>query len=98
MNAAIGELIFVGLNGYAVALNRRTGDIVWSNNQMHGGYVTLLLDGDQLIVSTNGYIYALEPPQARFSGTIQCAATASRPTSLASVRGSSDQTLIEHAQ
>ena len=55
------ELIFVGLNGYAVALHRETGEIVWYNNQMKSGYVTLLLDGDRLIVSTNGYLYCLDP-------------------------------------
>ncbi|MFO0864650.1 MAG: PQQ-binding-like beta-propeller repeat protein [Gemmataceae bacterium] len=57
----VDQLIFVGLNGYAVALDRDTGEIVWSNNEMKSGYVTLLLDGDRLIVSTNGYIYCLDP-------------------------------------
>jgi outer membrane protein assembly factor BamB len=55
------NLIFVGLNGYVLALDRKTGDIVWSNNELHSGYVTLLLDGDRLIASTNGYIYCLDP-------------------------------------
>lgn len=50
----IEDLIFVGLNGYALALHRDTGEIVWSNSEMNSGYVTLLLDGDRLIVSTNG--------------------------------------------
>jgi outer membrane protein assembly factor BamB len=57
----VSQLIFVGLNGYALALHRDTGEIVWSNNQMKSGYVTLLLDGDRLIASTNGYIYCLDP-------------------------------------
>jgi outer membrane protein assembly factor BamB len=57
----IDQLIFVGLNGYALALDRETGEIVWSNGEMKSGYVTLLLDGDRLIVSTNGYIYCLDP-------------------------------------
>ena len=47
----IDQLIFVGLNGYAVALDRDTGEIVWSNDQMKSGYVTLLLDGDRLSLS-----------------------------------------------
>ena len=55
------QLVFVGFNGYAVALDRDSGEIVWSNNQMHRGDVTLLLDGDRLIVSTNGYMYCLDP-------------------------------------
>ena len=91
----IDQLIFVGLNGYATALDRDTGEIVWSNNEMKSGYVTLLLDGDRLIVSTNGYLYCLDPltgeilwhnPMSGYGmGT---------PTSLISVRGQSDQALI----
>src|SRR4029079_9062522 len=57
----IEELIFVGLNGYALALHRDTVAIVWSNDQLRSGYVTMLLDFDRLIVSTNGYIYCLDP-------------------------------------
>lgn len=57
----IDQLIFVGLNGYALALDRDTGEIVWSNDKMNSGYVTLLLDGDRLIVSLQGYTYCLDP-------------------------------------
>ena len=32
----VDQLIFVGLNGYAAALDRDTGGIVWSNNPMKG--------------------------------------------------------------
>jgi len=94
----IDELIFVGLNGYAAALDRITGEIVWSNNKMKSGYVTLLLDGDRLIVSTNGYIYCLHP----LTGDIiwhnpMKGYGAGAPTSLLSVRGMSSQTVIEQA-
>jgi hypothetical protein len=37
----IDQLIFVGLNGYAVALHRDTGDIVRSNNEMHDARLRL---------------------------------------------------------
>jgi outer membrane protein assembly factor BamB len=57
----LDQLIFVGLNGYALALHRENGEIVWSNDQMQSGYVSLMLDGDRLIVSTNGYMYCLDP-------------------------------------
>src|SRR6187402_2794821 len=94
----IDELIFVGLNGYAVALDRITGEIVWSNNKLKSGYVTLLLDGDRLIVSTNGYIYCLHP----LTGDIiwnnpMKGYGAGAPTSLLSVRGQSSQTIIAQA-
>lgn len=94
----IDKLIFVGLNGYALALNRDTGAIVWSNAEMKSGYVTLLLDEDRLIVSTNGYIYCLDPltgkiiwnnPLKGYGG--------GTPTSLISLRGQSSQTLVEQA-
>jgi outer membrane protein assembly factor BamB len=94
----IDQLVFVGLNGYAVALDRATGQIVWSNDQMRSGYVTLLLDGDRLIVSTNGYIYCLDP----LTGTIMWhnpmkGFGAGTPTSLISVRGFSAQSVVEQA-
>jgi len=94
----IDQLVFVGLNGYAVALDRDTGDIVWSNDQMHSGYVTLLLDGDRLIASTNGYIYCLDP----FTGAIQWHNPMSgygggAPTALVSVRGQWNQVLTHEA-
>jgi outer membrane protein assembly factor BamB len=93
------DLIFVGLNGYAVALDRDTGEIVWSNNEMKSGYVTLLLDGDRLIVSTNGYIYCLNP----ITGKIlwhnpMTGYGAGNPTSLVSMRCHSDQTLTLEAR
>lgn len=95
---SIDQLVFVGLNGYVVALHRETGEIIWSNDQMKSGYVTILVDDDRLIVSTNGYIYCLDPltgsiiwhnPMKGYgSGT---------PTALASVRGQSPEWLIQQA-
>ena len=94
----VDQLIFVGLNGYALALDRESGEIVWSNSQMKSGYVTLLLDGDRLIVSTNGYLYCLDP----LTGTILWHNPLSgygmgAPTHLASVRGQASQTQIQQA-
>src|SRR4029077_15355683 len=92
----IDQLVFVGLNGYAVALDRDTGEIVWSNNEMKSGYVTLLLDGDRLIVSCNGYIYCLNP----LTGVILWhnplrGYGLGTPASLVSVRGQSSQSNVE---
>jgi outer membrane protein assembly factor BamB len=94
----IEELIFVGLNGYTVALNRDTGELVWSNNKMKSGYVTLLLDGDRLIVSTNGYIYCLDPltGEILWNNPLKGYGVGT-PASLLSVRGQSSQTIIEQA-
>ena len=94
----IEELIFVGLNGYAIALHRETGEIVWSNSEMKSGYVTLLLDFDRLIVSTNGYIYCLDPltGQTLWHNPLK-GYGAGAPTSLVSVRGQTSLTVIEQA-
>jgi hypothetical protein len=94
----IDELVFVGLNGYALALNRDTGEIVWYNDQMKSGYVTLLLDGDRLIVSTNGYIYCLDPLNGQIQWNNPLSGYGSgAPTSLLSVRGQSSQMVVHQA-
>ena len=94
----VEQLIFVGLNGYALALDRDTGEIVWDNSRMHSGYVSLLLDGDRLIVSTNGYIYCLDPSTGEilWHNPLRGYGMGS-PTHLVSVRGQSSQTFIQHA-
>ena len=94
----IEQLIFVGLNGYALALDRDSGEIVWSNNEMRSGYVTLLLDGDRLIVSTNGYLYCLDPLTGRVRWHNPLTGYGrGAPTALTSVRGQSSAGLIEQA-
>ena len=94
----LDELVFVGLNGYALALHRESGEIVWYNDQMNSGYVTLLLDGDRLIVSTNGYIYCLDPltGQIMWNNPLRGYGMGA-PTSLTSVRGQSSQTFVHQA-
>ncbi len=85
----IDQLIFVGLNGYALALDRDSGEIVWSNNEMKSGFVTLLLDGDRLIASTNGYMYCLDPLTGaiRWHNPLKATALAHRrPSSPCAVR------------
>ncbi|MCC6153610.1 MAG: PQQ-binding-like beta-propeller repeat protein [Candidatus Hydrogenedentes bacterium] len=94
----IDDLVFVGLNGYALALNRYSGEIVWSNDKMKSGYVTMLLDGDRLIVSTNGYIYCLNPYDGEiiWHNPLKGYGMAA-PTSLVSVRGQNAQEVIMQA-
>lgn len=94
----VEQLIFVGLNGYALALDRDTGEIVWSNKEMKSGYVTLLLDGDQLIASTNGYIFCLDPLTGaiRWNNPLKGYGMGA-PTSLVSVRGQISDVVLEQA-
>ena len=83
----LDELIFVGRGGWALAVHRDTGQIVWANDQMKSGYTTLLLDGDRLIVSTNGYLYCLNPLTGDIVWQNPLSGYRTGVTTLASVRG-----------
>lgn len=57
----LSDLVFVGFNSRVAALDRDTGRIAWEWKAPKGsGFVALLMDGEQLIVSINGYTYALD--------------------------------------
>lgn len=94
---SIDQLIFVGFNGYALALNRVSGEVVWRNSQLKSGYVSLLLDGDRLIVSTNGYMYCLDPLTGRILWHNPLTGYGTGPASLTSVRGQSSHSSIQQA-
>ncbi len=98
ITTSIEQLVFVGLNGYAVALDRDTGEIVWSNSELKSGYVTLLLDGDRLIVSTNGFLFCLDPltGQILWKNPMKGYGMGT-PTSLTSLRGQTMQVVIQQA-
>jgi outer membrane protein assembly factor BamB len=58
----LDSLIFVGFNSRIAALDRATGELVWKWRSPKGtGIPALLLDGDRLIVSVQGYTHCLDP-------------------------------------
>ncbi|HEX3869905.1 MAG TPA: PQQ-binding-like beta-propeller repeat protein [Pirellulales bacterium] len=58
----ISRLVFVGFNSRVVALDRETGEVIWTWKTGRGsGFVAVLLDGDRLIASVQGYTYCLDP-------------------------------------
>jgi outer membrane protein assembly factor BamB len=58
----IADLVYVGFNRRVVALDRYSGELIWSWKSPRGsGFVALLVDGDRLIVSAQGYTYCLDP-------------------------------------
>ena len=63
MERSIGDLVFVGFNSRVIALDRYTGETVWTwkSRQGKSGHVAVLVDGDRLIVSVQGYMYCLDP-------------------------------------
>ena len=50
---------YIAFNGRVFALDRRNGSILWRWNTPKGNFVTLLPDGDQLLVCSDGYLWAL---------------------------------------
>ena len=81
-----------------LALDRDTGQLVWCSEQISPGYVSLLLDGDRLIVSAAGHIYCLDPltGQTRWQNRLQGHST-DGPVSLVSARGQSPPILNQQA-
>ncbi len=56
------DLSFGGLTSRVSAVDRGTGQEVWVWKSPKGsGFVSVLLDGDRLIVGSGGYIYCLDP-------------------------------------
>ncbi len=60
--AGIMDMVFVGFNSRVVALDRESGAIVWTWRCPKGSspHVAVLLDGDRLIASVKGYMYAID--------------------------------------
>ncbi|WP_395753940.1 PQQ-binding-like beta-propeller repeat protein [Prosthecobacter sp.] len=62
----LNDLVFTGFNKRVAALHRDTGAVVWQWTAPSGNtYTSLLLDGDRLIVSVHGYMYALDAATGR---------------------------------
>ena len=59
---AVSDLVFVALNNKVIALDRYEGQVVWEwKSSKSARFLSLLLDGDRLIVGANGYIFCLDP-------------------------------------
>ncbi len=57
------DLVFTGFNSRVIALDRWTGAVVWDWKAPKGRspHVSVLLDGDRVIASVQGYTYCLDP-------------------------------------
>jgi outer membrane protein assembly factor BamB len=87
---SIDRLIFVGLNGKVSALDRYTGEVVWETREGNG-YVSLLLDGDRLVASLNGYLYCFDPSNGAVLWQNPLKGYGLGVAALTSVRGQSSQ-------
>lgn len=85
----LADMIFVGFNRRVIALDRYTGEIAWDWKAPKGtGFVSLLLDGDRLMASINGYLYCLDPIYGQEVWSNPLKGYGVGTTSLASVHGS----------
>ena len=58
------RLVFLGIHGHALALDRRTGREAW-RTPLKGDFVNLVLLGDDLLAATQGEIFCLDPATGR---------------------------------
>jgi outer membrane protein assembly factor BamB len=55
------ELVFVGIKGSVIALNRFSGQQEWATHLKGGEFVNVILESDVLLASCCGEIYCLNP-------------------------------------
>jgi putative pyrroloquinoline-quinone binding quinoprotein len=59
--AAQTNLVFGGIKGKVVALDRSTGTEVWRTDLKGSDFVNLVLDNGDLFATTKGRLYRLDP-------------------------------------
>lgn len=85
------DLVFLGFNSHVFALHRETGELVWKwkSPRGRGSYVALLLDGEKLIASVQGYTYGLDAVSGRQLWDNPLKGTGLGTPSMVSMRGNS---------
>lgn len=59
------NLLFVGIKGTAVALDRESGREMWRTPLKGSDLVNLVLDGEELYAATKGELFRLDPRSGR---------------------------------
>ena len=61
-NLSLLDLVFLGFNSRVVALHRETGAVMWDWKSPKGtsNHVAVMLDGDIVIASVQGYAYGID--------------------------------------
>ena len=91
-NQLMEDIVYVGFNRRVIALDRYTGEKIWDWKSPKGsGFPSILVDGDRLIVSVQGYTYCLEPITGALVWENELKGFGTGIPSLASVRGPSLQ-------
>ena len=53
--------LYIGIKGTAMAIDRATGEVVWSAPLKGDDFVNVVLDEGQLFAATMGELYCLDP-------------------------------------
>lgn len=53
------DVIYLGIKGTVIALNRATGEELWQTKLKGSDFVNVILDGNQLYATTKGEIFCL---------------------------------------
>ena len=59
------DVIYVGLKGSVVALDRQTGKKIWKTHLKGAGFVMVVLDREMVIAHTKGEIFGLRAEDGR---------------------------------
>jgi outer membrane protein assembly factor BamB len=54
------DMLFIGIGGHAVALDRATGQEVWRTKLKGSDFVNVALDGGDVLASSRGQIFCLD--------------------------------------
>ncbi len=55
------DLVFIGIKGSVVALNRATGEQVWATHLKGWDFVNVVLEDRRLLATTHGEVFCLDP-------------------------------------
>ena len=59
------KVVFVGIKGTALALDRATGREIWRTELKGSDFVNMVLDGGELFATTRGEVFCLDPATGR---------------------------------
>ncbi len=54
------ETVYLGIHGFVIALDRSTGKELWRVRLIGSDFVNVVLDRDQLLVTTKGEVFCLD--------------------------------------
>ena len=55
------QLVYVGIKGTVIALNRATGQQVWATHLIGSSFVNVVVEGSTVLASCRGEVFSLDP-------------------------------------